>query len=81
MIHANAKVPDFKTRGAAGADLYTVEPIKIMPESPTLIPLGFKVAIPDGYEMQIRPRSGFALQGYTVWNSPGTIDSKQSINP
>lgn len=71
-------VPEYKTPGAAGADLCALldEPVVIQPLERRLIPTGLSVELPAGYEMQIRPRSGLALKsGITVLNSPGTIDS------
>lgn len=71
-------VPEYKTKGSAGMDLQAVneEAIMIRPGERKLIKTGLKVSIPDGVEMQIRPRSGLVLKhGVTVLNSPGTIDS------
>lgn len=71
-------IPEYKTIGASGADCFAriYEPIRIFPNERRLIPLGFAVEIPEGYEMQIRPRSGNAhKKGITVINTPGTIDS------
>jgi len=70
--------PVYATEGSAGADLCANVPIPltIAPNQRMLIPTGLKVAIPKGYEMQIRPRSGMAVKyGITVLNTPGTIDS------
>lgn len=70
--------PIYMTAGAAGADLMaaTTEPIILHPSSSLLIPTGIRVAIPEGFEIQIRPRSGLALKHQiTVLNTPGTIDS------
>ena len=68
------------TRGAAGFDLCAALPpgdsLVIEPRARALVPTGIRLAIPDGYEGQVRPRSGLALRsGVTVLNSPGTIDS------
>lgn len=77
----NAKdlpLPRFMTRGAAGMDLLAnVEnEVIVMPNEIKLIPTGIAVAVPEGYEAQIRPRSGLALKhGITFVNTPGTIDS------
>lgn len=63
---------------AAGADIRAAlpEPIELAPGERKLIPTGIRVAIPEGYEIQVRPRSGLALKkGLTVLNTPGTIDS------
>lgn len=71
-------LPGYKTRGSAGMDLHAALPssVSIEPGQRRLIPTGIRLAIPDGYEAQVRPRSGLALaQGVTVVNSPGTIDS------
>jgi len=71
-------IPKYKTDAAAGADLRSASsvPISILPGQSALIPTGIRVAIPEGFEMQIRPRSGLALEHQiTVLNSPGTIDA------
>lgn len=77
-IKDGAKLPEYQSRGAAGADLCAllIEPVLLKPGKTALIPTGLFVEIPDGYEAQIRPRSGLALKhGITFLNSPGTIDS------
>ena len=69
--------PRYMSAGAAGMDLRAAnrEPIVIEPGQRTLVPTGFAIEIPPGYEGQVRPRSGLALkQGVTVANAPGTID-------
>lgn len=74
----NGAVPEYKTKGASGADCFARinEQIILKPGERKLIPLGFAVEIPEGFEMQIRPRSGNANKyGITVLNTPGTIDS------
>ncbi len=66
-----------QTKGAAAADLYAALPkaVTLAPREHKIIPTGFAMALPVGYEAQIRPRSGLAAkQGITVLNSPGTID-------
>lgn len=71
-------VPGYMTEGAAGMDLYSDLDGEVVLGSMerTLIPTGIAVALPPGFEAQIRPRSGLALtQGITLVNSPGTIDS------
>src|ERR1700680_2583425 len=71
-------LPAYMTLGAAGADLYAAvrETLTLLPGGRALVPAGFSLAIPAGYEAQIRPRSGLALRhGVTLLNSPGTIDS------
>lgn len=75
-IHEQAEIPTYATTGSAGADVYAPEEIRLLPNHTQLVPLGFKVEIPVGYELQVRPRSGLALKhGVQVVNSPGTIDS------
>lgn len=72
------ELPAYATEGAAGLDIRanTTEPIVITPLERQLIPTGLFVAIPLGYEIQIRPRSGMAFKhGITVLNTPGTIDA------
>lgn len=71
-------LPSYQTSGSAGMDLLAdpSEPIRLSPGERALVPTGLAVAIPPGYEAQIRPRSGLALRrGITLLNSPGTIDS------
>lgn len=73
-----ATVPEYQTEGSAGADICACldERITISPGSRKLVLTGISVEIPEGYEIQVRPRSGLALKhGITVLNSPGTIDS------
>jgi dUTP pyrophosphatase len=75
--NANAKLPEYKHLGDSGMDVTSVQNIKISPNKRALIKTGLKVEIPDGFEIQVRPRSGLALNnGITVLNSPGTIDSR-----
>lgn len=74
--HDDAKIPVYANLTDAGADLYAIEDIVINPGETVLIPTGLKVAIPRGYEIQIRPKSGRALKTkMRVANSPGTIDA------
>jgi dUTP pyrophosphatase len=71
-------LPFYMTKEAAGADVkaYLDEPLVILPGHSALISTGIRLAIPDGYEIQIRPRSGLALKHQvTVLNTPGTIDA------
>jgi dUTP pyrophosphatase len=70
--------PSYATAGSAGLDLQAalVEPATLGPGERLLVPTGLRFAIPEGYEGQVRPRSGLALKyGVTVLNAPGTIDS------
>jgi dUTP pyrophosphatase len=71
-------LPTYMTDGAAGADLAAAvhDDLTLLPGARALVPTGIAVAIPHGYEGQVRPRSGLALRaGVTVMNAPGTIDS------
>jgi dUTP pyrophosphatase len=70
--------PVYSSAEAAGADVraYLLEDLILQPGQSVLVPTGLKFAIPEGFEIQVRPRSGLALKnGITVLNSPGTIDS------
>ena len=72
----NIAIPEYATPGSAGIDLCSTMYCMIKPGEQALIPTGIKLAIPEGYEAQIRPRSGLALnKKITIPNSPGTIDS------
>lgn len=74
--HEDAKIPEFAHKGDAGADLYSVEETQISPNEIKLVSTGIKIAIPEGYEIQVRPKSGLALNhGITLLNTPGTIDA------
>lgn len=75
---SNNPLPQYETMGAAGMDIRAMlsEPAIIKPLQRVLISTGLSVELPDGYEAQIRPRSGLAFKkGLSVLNSPGTIDS------
>lgn len=77
-LHSSARIPDYKTEHSAGADLHAClnAPTYIMnPGEIAMIPTGFAMEIPPGYEAQIRPRSGTAAKGLSIPNSPGTIDA------
>jgi hypothetical protein len=79
-VHYSGKhaLPQFETTQSAGMDLRANidAPVVLQPGDRALIPTGIKMALPDGYEAQIRPRSGLAYKhGITVLNSPGTIDA------
>lgn len=72
------ELPSYATSGAAGMDIraFVQSPVVLKPMERALIPTGLFVEIPEGFEIQIRPRSGMALkQGITCLNTPGTIDS------
>lgn len=71
-------MPQYSTASSAGMDLraYVETPIVLKPMQRALVPTGIYIALPDGYEAQVRPRSGLALKhGVTVLNTPGTIDA------
>lgn len=68
-------LPSYATAGSAGMDIRAAEDVVMQPMSIAKIPTGFAMAIPEGYEAQVRSRSGLALKGVVVMNSPGTIDS------
>jgi dUTP pyrophosphatase len=71
-------MPTYMTQGSAGCDLYAAvrEPVTLAPGARELVPAGFCMALPEGYEAQIRPRSGLAVNhGVTCLNTPGTIDT------
>ena len=75
---SNNKLPEYSTEQSAGVDLraYTIKKISLKPLERTLVPTGLFIELPDGYEAQIRPRSGLAIKkGISVLNAPGTIDS------
>ena len=77
---ADLALPGYETRGAAGMDLRLCAPdraaVTLDPGGRALLPTGLSIALPDGVEAQVRPRSGLALKhGVTVANAPGTVDS------
>ena len=77
-LHKNIILPEYKTDGSSGMDLMAnvEQTVKILPGEQKLISTGIMVAIPEQYEIQIRPRSGLAAKnGISVLNTPGTIDS------
>lgn len=75
ILHPDAVIPTYATRGSAGMDLSAVSEIIIEPSTYVSVPIGLAIEIPEGWEGQIRPRSGHAIQhGITVLNAPGTID-------
>lgn len=70
------ELPSYQTPGAAGMDVRAAASLVIEPMKTALVPTGFSIAVPEGFEAQLRPRSGLALRhGVTLLNSPGTIDS------
>lgn len=78
LLREGASLPQYQTSGAAAFDIQAClsEPLSLSPGERKLIPSGLALAIPEGYEGQLRPRSGMALKkGLGLVNSPGTIDS------
>ena len=78
VAQKGAVIPEYKTAGAAGADLCALldAPLTIPAGRSAMVPTGLFFEIPQGYEVQVRPRSGLAAKnGVTVLNTPGTIDS------
>lgn len=74
------ELPKQQSSGAAGVDLLAAldvsEPVQLLPGKRAVVPCGFAIALPEGYEAQVRPRSGLASKyGVSVLNSPGTIDA------
>ena len=75
---SNHALPEYKTLGSAGVDIsaFVEQPIVLKPLERKLIPTGLFIELPEGYEAQIRPRSGLAIKnGITCLNTPGTIDA------
>lgn len=73
---AGLPLPAYATDGAAGMDVVAAEDTVLPPGGRQAVPTGFALAIPDGYEIQVRPRSGLALRhGISLPNTPGTIDA------
>lgn len=76
LISDDAKFPSYAYPSDSGFDLYSTSEINIPAFGRALVPTGLKLSIPDEYEIQVRPKSGLALnQGLTVLNTPGTVDS------
>ena len=78
VVKIGGTLPEYKTHGASGADAFAFleSPVTMGPGERKLIPTGLYAEIPEGFEIQVRPRSGLALKyGVTVLNAPGTIDS------
>jgi dUTP pyrophosphatase len=77
LAHArDLPLPEYATAQAAGLDLVAAAEVEIAPMGRAVVPTGLAVEIPDGYEGQVRPRSGLAARhGVTVLNAPGTIDA------
>ncbi|GAA8145386.1 dUTP diphosphatase [Helicobacter pylori] len=75
-IHPNALIPKYQTEGSSGFDLHAVEEVVIKPHSVGLVKIGIYLSLEVGYELQVRTRSGLALNHQVmVLNSPGTVDN------
>lgn len=75
LCHPNAKIPQYAHISDSGADVYALDDITVRPGETVLVPTGIKVALPPGFELQVRPKSGRALKTkLRVANTPGTID-------
>jgi dUTP pyrophosphatase len=78
LVEEGAALPEYRTDGAAGADLraFVQEPLVLGPGERRAVPTGLRIELPPGWEAQVRPRSGLALsKGVTCLNTPGTIDA------
>lgn len=75
-IHPDAILPHYVHPGDSGMDVYSVEDLTIAPGDTAFVHTGLQIAVPEGYEAQMRPKSGLALKhSVTLLNSPGTVDS------
>ena len=74
-LDKRATIPEFKSDDAAGMDITASGYCWLPPKTVVAVPTGLSVEIPKGYELQVRPRSGLAMNGTTVFNAPGTIDA------
>jgi len=75
LCHENAKIPQYAHISDSGADVYALEDITVHPGETVLVPTGIKVALPPGFEIQVRPKSGRALKTkLRIANTPGTVD-------
>lgn len=72
---ADVKTPSYAHKGDSGVDVYSAEECTLAPMETKLVATGIKIAIPHGYEAQVRPKSGLALKGISHANCIGTIDS------
>ncbi|MCW5937647.1 MAG: dUTP diphosphatase [Fimbriimonadaceae bacterium] len=76
LLEPGAAAPEYATEGAAGLDLRSNEGVELQPLERRLVGTGVRIALPPGYEGQVRPRSGLAMRlGLSMVNAPGTIDS------
>lgn len=75
-LHEDAVIPKYATHGASGFDLHALEDVSILPGETKLVKTGLAFDVGDGYELQVRPRSGLSLKTHLrVANSPGTVDA------
>ncbi len=76
ICREDAVIPSYSRKGDAGMDVISVENVMLSPGQTAVLPTGLRLAIPEGYEIQVRPRSGISLNTpLRISNSPGTIDS------
>jgi dUTP pyrophosphatase len=76
VLGPGAQLPAYQTPGAAGMDVCCTDSVRLAPGERALVGTGLRIAVPPGFEAQMRPRSGLALRhGLSMANSPGTIDS------
>ena len=76
LLNDDAKFPEYAYPSDSGFDLFSTEEVILQPFGRSLVPTGIKLSIPEEYEIQVRPKSGLAInQGLTVLNTPGTVDS------
>jgi dUTP pyrophosphatase len=75
-IHPDAIIPHYAHPGDSGMDLYSIEDVTIKPGATAFVHTGIKIAVPEHYEAQVRPKSGLALKhAISIVNTPGTVDS------
>ena len=75
-LDPRAIMPRYAHVGDAGMDVFALDDVTLPLNAPTMVHTGIAAEIPEGYEIQVRARSGLATKGVTVWNAPGTVDSK-----
>lgn len=76
VLQSGSELPAYATPGSAGMDLRSLESLEIPSMGRAMVPTGLRIAVPAGYEAQVRPRSGLSIKhGLTLINPPGTIDS------
>jgi dUTP pyrophosphatase len=76
LLNGDAKFPEYAYPSDSGFDLYSTDEVILQPFGRALVPTGIKLSIPEEFEIQVRPKSGLAInQGLTVLNTPGTVDS------